>query len=169
MVYIPRLPTASAGVVAFSKKGEVLLVMHTAYARLPTGSYGFPAGRVNAGESEMEAAMRELWEETGLRTSLDSLIELPQYRQHRTLTLKGHQEAFSFQPFLCTAYLGNLQPRGGTIGEFVPLEGVHALSLVSPDVLKISLGSLYYGYGAGIFSKDMIIPHIASLPSARTF
>lgn len=34
------------------------------------GHWGFPKGHVEAGETEEETALREVWEETGLRVSL---------------------------------------------------------------------------------------------------
>lgn len=34
------------------------------------GFYGFPKGHVEAGETEKETALREIWEETGLRVQI---------------------------------------------------------------------------------------------------
>ena len=56
--------TICVGIIAY-KENSVLLVEHTELARLPTGTYGFPAGRVDdADKSRKEAAVREFNEET---------------------------------------------------------------------------------------------------------
>ncbi|HLD06679.1 MAG TPA: NUDIX domain-containing protein [Candidatus Nanoarchaeia archaeon] len=63
------IPTV--GVLVY-RNGEVLLVQHGAKASHLHGVYGLPAGKLEAGESEEEAAVRELFEETGLKTAADS-------------------------------------------------------------------------------------------------
>ncbi|MFD9035403.1 NUDIX hydrolase [Streptomyces sp. NPDC059567] len=59
-----RPPTAQAslgaGVVVTDERGRVLLGLH------PTGAWELPGGKVDAGESIEEAAVRELAEETTL-------------------------------------------------------------------------------------------------------
>lgn len=45
---------------------EILLVKHIG------GHWAFPKGHVEAGETEEETALREVWEETGLTVSLDT-------------------------------------------------------------------------------------------------
>lgn len=44
-----------------------------------TGKWNFPTGRVRQGESANAAASRELWEETGLRVTLDGVVGLYTY------------------------------------------------------------------------------------------
>ncbi len=50
-----------AGGVVFNAKGEVLLL------RDRMGCWVFPKGHLEAGETPEEAAVREVWEETGIR------------------------------------------------------------------------------------------------------
>lgn len=45
--------------------GRVLLRMHDKYH-----NWGFPGGHIDAGEDTNEAALREVWEEVGLRVEL---------------------------------------------------------------------------------------------------
>jgi ADP-ribose pyrophosphatase len=54
----------SAVMMAVDEKGRILLVKQF---RLPAEAdlWELPAGRIDPGESPMEAAVRELWEETG--------------------------------------------------------------------------------------------------------
>ena len=57
----------SAGVVVFKREddGIKFLVIKSC-----TGVYGYPKGHVEAGETERQAAVRELFEETGIRARL---------------------------------------------------------------------------------------------------
>ncbi|MDO8452801.1 MAG: NUDIX domain-containing protein [bacterium] len=63
--------------VVLVKGDEVLLVRHTEEADAPVGIYGIPAGKVEKGESLRQAAVRELYEETGLVAREGDLAELP--------------------------------------------------------------------------------------------
>lgn len=58
-----------AGCVIF-KRDKVLLVKHKAKSAISLGLYGAPCGRVNPQEAIEEAAVREVFEETGLRVRL---------------------------------------------------------------------------------------------------
>jgi 8-oxo-dGTP pyrophosphatase MutT (NUDIX family) len=62
-----RIEHSSGGVVARKMDGNVHLLL----IRDPYGKWGFPKGHVENGESSLEAALREVREETGL-TRLDS-------------------------------------------------------------------------------------------------
>lgn len=53
---------AGVGVLVFDRAGRLLLER-----RSDCGLWGLPGGRIEAGESVREAAMREVLEETGLR------------------------------------------------------------------------------------------------------
>lgn len=57
----------SAGAVVFTRQaGEILFVIE----ETPAGNHGFPKGHIEAGESETEAALREIREEVGLAPRL---------------------------------------------------------------------------------------------------
>ena len=54
----------SCGAVVFTREsGEIRFVL----VRPRSGQYSFPKGHVEKGESEKQTALREIWEETGLR------------------------------------------------------------------------------------------------------
>ena len=59
----------SAGIVTYYKKDDVILYLllhHTA------GHWDFPKGTMETGETKQQTAIRELYEETGLKADLDT-------------------------------------------------------------------------------------------------
>jgi 8-oxo-dGTP pyrophosphatase MutT (NUDIX family) len=58
--------------------GEILVVHRPAY-----DDWSFPKGKLEPGESEEEAAIREVEEETGLQCRLDREVATTQYRDAR--------------------------------------------------------------------------------------
>jgi len=67
----------SCGAVVFTRVGpEIRYVL----AQSRAGHYGFPKGHVEAGETEKETALREIFEEVGLRpVLLDGFREVSEY------------------------------------------------------------------------------------------
>ena len=70
-----RVSQTAAGVVLFRDGGEErrYLLMRSALTRRPI--WEFPKGGVEAGESEAQAAVRELWEEAGIGEGQISLFD----------------------------------------------------------------------------------------------
>ncbi len=66
-------PRAFKAVVstAVLDQGRILMIQEG--ADLKHGRWNLPGGKVDEGESLAQAAVRETWEETGLRVSVDSL------------------------------------------------------------------------------------------------
>ena len=99
---ILAIPIPTAGVVAFGKDMQsVLLVKHTKKAAHQTGIYGIPAGHIDEGETAIEAAARELSEETGIViTNLNILIPVDALYTATIETKKGlktySMETFTF-------------------------------------------------------------------------
>lgn len=58
----------SCGVIPFRRRGDVIefLLLHSAMVRNPDAAWEFPKGSLEAGETEQEAALRELLEESTL-------------------------------------------------------------------------------------------------------
>lgn len=103
-----REPDASSvSLIVFDKKKEkVLLVRHTKERK--EGMVGFPGGRPLRGSNEslVDAGIRELREETGLRTNAENLLSYPNnvyvgliprtvgediYYSYRALICVGHE------------------------------------------------------------------------------
>ena len=57
----------SSGAVVFTRRENR---PYYVIVKSPEGFYGFPKGHIENGESEHEAALREIFEETGLRPTL---------------------------------------------------------------------------------------------------
>lgn len=60
----------SCGAIVFylkENKEQVLLIKHS-----NSGHWSFPKGHVEAGETEVETAVREIFEETGVKAKLDT-------------------------------------------------------------------------------------------------
>ncbi|MBC8737370.1 NUDIX hydrolase [Paraburkholderia sp. UCT31] len=76
--------TTSCGVVILNEDGEILLCHATENAH-----WDLPKGNCESGERRVSAALRELFEETGLRLTEDRLVELGifEYRPAKDLHL----------------------------------------------------------------------------------
>ncbi|HVL49755.1 MAG TPA: NUDIX domain-containing protein [Candidatus Thermoplasmatota archaeon] len=68
----PRVHERSAGAVVFAPgdAGREYLLL-----RFGTGPWGFPKGHIEAGESEVETAQREVMEETGIPVAAQRIVE----------------------------------------------------------------------------------------------
>ena len=68
----------SAGAVVLGPGGNVLLVHQPKY-----DDWSFPKGKLHPGESDEDAALREVEEETGLRCALGSEVGTTRYHDAR--------------------------------------------------------------------------------------
>ena len=69
------IPVQRSGNQRSGKRWKVLLIQHAS-----AGYWGFPKGHAQAGESPLEAAARELFEETGL--TIQAVLSDKPYEQH---------------------------------------------------------------------------------------
>ena len=76
--------TYSAGGVVLNTKGEVLIVSQYG------NSWSLPKGHIDAGEDELSAAKREIYEESGIK-DLKFVTKLGTYERHR-IGLKGGED-----------------------------------------------------------------------------
>jgi 8-oxo-dGTP pyrophosphatase MutT (NUDIX family) len=56
-----------AVVLLVDRQGRILMQQRDSKARTSANQWSFPGGSIEPGETPVEAARRELWEETGLR------------------------------------------------------------------------------------------------------
>lgn len=94
-----------AGGIVLNEKGEVALVSEK------NNRWSFPKGRIESGETTLQAALREIWEETGL-TSLVVIKEIGTYERPKlnpkTKAEKNQNKKFTL--FLCTTHQEKLKP-----------------------------------------------------------
>ena len=139
---IHQTPIPTVGLVVL-KDNEVLLVRHSDKAEHLTNTYGLPSGRIEAGETPKIAAKRELFEETGLVTSADSLIELPEQYTAEIMRKDGTMVLFSWTVFLCRGYSGELVTSSETYPEWLKISEVGKYNLL-PNVEKAIEQALQY-------------------------
>jgi 8-oxo-dGTP diphosphatase len=70
----PCHPVPAVGVVCFNAVGEVLLIQRGTPPRL--GEWSIPGGKLEWGEKAINAALRELREETGVQAEIIGLIDV---------------------------------------------------------------------------------------------
>lgn len=126
------IPTVAVVII---KDDKVLLVKHGEKASHITGSYGFPAGRIDPGEKPKEAAVRELIEEAGLYAKTPDLVQLPTIR-YATLARKSGSQKFSLTTFVCDTYSGKLQATEETSPEWVEIADLGQYETL-PDIPAI--------------------------------
>jgi ADP-ribose pyrophosphatase YjhB (NUDIX family) len=79
-------PILTTGAVILDQD-QVLLVRHGEAAEHLTASWGLPAGRVEAGESLLQACVREAHEETGLVVRAEDFLRFTTPRLNVKLVL----------------------------------------------------------------------------------
>lgn len=73
----PKVVRAAGGVVV--RPGPEVLLVH----RPKYDDWTFPKGKADPGESDEECALREVWEETGLRCELETELASTRYHDSR--------------------------------------------------------------------------------------
>lgn len=124
-----QAPIKSAGIIIIRNK-EALLVKHLQKSEHINNVFGIPSGRLNNGESEIDCAIRELKEETGLVTTKKDLIALP---NHYVATIKrktGEAKNFSMKVFKCKKFFGELKKNQEAIPMWIKLSKLDKLDLL---------------------------------------
>lgn len=118
-----------ASAVTIFNKNKVLLVKHKQASEHINDVYGLPAGRLELGEKEITAAIRELKEETGLTTQETNLTELNGTYEN-TEEGKTGTKSFKTTAYLCTKYSGKLISGEETEPVWVNLQNLENLNLI---------------------------------------
>lgn len=130
------IPTV--GILAF-KDGKLLLVKHGESASHETGIYGWPGGRINEGETVLQAAIREFEEETGLKAKEEDLEEIVHNFEPVDIKRKnGEIKRFSVSLFRCKNFVGELVESDETIPEWVDIVDLEKYNLL-PNVQKAAI------------------------------
>ncbi len=124
----------TAGVLVFSDN-KVLLVCHGEKAEHLNDTYGIPAGRLEPDESSLEAAIRELFEETGLKIITNNLIKVPKKYVAVIERKDGSLKNYNQDNFLCSNWNGKLKANSETMPEWINIDELEKLKLL-PNVKK---------------------------------
>ena len=118
----------SCGAVVFTRRdGEIYYVI----VRENGGYYGFPKGHVEPGESEGETALREIWEETGLRVRLRK-----DFREEEShpLTREGRPQDIKHTVYFLAEYSGQtLCPGEGEVASAELMDYDRALATLPTE------------------------------------
>lgn len=126
------------------KDDSVLLVKHKEGASHLTGIYGLPSGRINENESDEDAAVRELREETGFRAEKENLVEFPENIYHASIPRKGGGIVnFSWRVFIAKNFWGDLESSIETQPEWIKLSEVEKYNLL-PNVYRAIMDGLKF-------------------------
>jgi ADP-ribose pyrophosphatase YjhB (NUDIX family) len=116
------MTTPTVGILVF-KEDSVLLVRHEKKSGYSDHVFGLPSGRLEAYETEIDAAIRELEEETGLVTQQKDLVEFPNNFYISKLPnrkdLAEREIVYSWRVFLCQKYSGTLRSSQETTPQWV--------------------------------------------------
>jgi len=134
------IPTV--GVLIYRNTKEVLLVKHGETASHLTDTYGLPAGRLEENESEIEAVIRELKEESGFITTRENLRELPKLYSAK-IKRKNETKTFSLKVFICDSYSGELRKTDETEPLWIKISDLDNYNLL-PNIKQIVLDGLEY-------------------------
>lgn len=127
----------SVGIVIILDK-KILLVKHGETAEHVIGVYGTPGGRVDQKETLLQAAIRELKEETGLSTTEKDMHELPKKYVADIKRKNGETVRFHHTVFLCTNFFGILTKTDEVEPGWVNISQITKLNLLPniEDMIK---------------------------------
>ena len=126
----------TAGIVVWNKKQEVLLVCHNESADHHTGVYGIPAGKIEAQEQPIEAAVRECFEETGLIIPVHTITSIPKVYTATIEKKDGTKKQYELVVFVSSFYTGELRQTAETRPEWVAIDQLSTKTLL-PNVADI--------------------------------
>ncbi len=122
----------TVGAVAI-KDDKVLMVRHGDGAAHLTGVWGLPGGRLDEGETMIDAVCREFEEETGLVPEKESVMQLPTVFKGDIKRKSGEVLKTYWNVFLIKEFTGELSATDETIPEWVEVEKIQELSSLLPN------------------------------------
>ena len=127
---------ATVGVVVIKKDDPeaVCLVKHLALANHITGVYGLPSGKIEKNESPVDAAVRELHEESGLLSAPKHMVFLKQY--YAKIQQKDGMKRMTWDVYHCCSYQGELKESEETSPIWVKKINLSKITNFLPNVLE---------------------------------
>lgn len=136
-----KIPTVGVVIINDDK---VLLVEHGEKAGHLTGSLGTPGGRIDEGESAIQAAVREVKEETGLTVNKEDLTEIPYIYEAELSRKDGSILSVSHTVFVVSKFKGELRGTDETIPVWMEIDKLNTSELLAntEDMIKRALNIL---------------------------
>mgnify|MGYP001819116605 CR=1 FL=1 len=141
----------SVSVVCRDAQGRVLLVRHA-----DGDVWATPGGMVEPDERPVDAAVREMWEETGFVVEPESVIGVYGGPEFRVAYPNGDVAAYVMTLFACRIASGEASPDGDEALEIGWFSREQALSLEIPDWARVVLPDVF-----------VAVAGIAPLPAPR--
>lgn len=118
----------SCGVILYTDKNgfrEYVLIME------PSGTYGFPKGHIRKGETDLDCALRECYEETGIKPEI-----MPNFKRtiHYNMMAKGNTKEVTY--FLGKYNDEELNPKDSNIQSCKKYPIAAALNLIKFKQVK---------------------------------
>ncbi|MCL2783022.1 MAG: NUDIX hydrolase [Propionibacteriaceae bacterium] len=113
------------------REDAVLMVQESANSHGQRGKWNLPSGHVDVGENLVEAAVREVKEETGYDVTADGLVTVQKADVGETIEL-----VFFFSASLVSDEPSNCKDQMLSV-QFVPLANVDALDLRFEDIGRV--------------------------------
>nr|AIA18355.1 NUDIX domain protein [uncultured bacterium] len=129
--------------VVILKKDQVLLVKHGEAAGHVTGTYGTPGGRIDTGKNALDAAVREVKEETGLLIKKEDLIEFSD-KIYADIKRKNNEIISVLHTvFVTNIFTGVLTDSEETIPEWIEIKKLTELNLLPNTIYMVEKAQQY--------------------------
>ncbi|AXV38110.1 MAG: NUDIX domain-containing protein [Methanobacteriaceae archaeon] len=79
---INRIFGLAVRVIITDDEGKILIIKRSSHSKTNPGRWELPGGKVDQGESFDQALLREVYEETGLKISLDHVVGVSEQNLH---------------------------------------------------------------------------------------
>jgi 8-oxo-dGTP pyrophosphatase MutT (NUDIX family) len=145
-------------VIIFDDQGRMLLVQHT-----EGGAWLPPGGSIEPGERPADAAVREIWEETGLRVTLSHVIGVFGGPEFHVVYANGDEVSYVTTVFEAQVVGGELQPDGQEALALAYFSPAELAGLAMPAWMRIVLEAALHRDGRTHFQKPAWQPPSSGL------
>ncbi len=133
------LQMPSVTIINYDKSGRLLLVRQR-----DSGMWVFPGGAIEPGESPADAAVREMWEESGLLVDLESIFGVYGGPEYVIEYSNGDKVSYVMTVFESRTIGGKPEPKDDessevgffTFEEIVDLEIPQWVKTILPDIIE---------------------------------
>lgn len=145
------VPTVT--IVTFDEQQRVLLVRHA------EGPWVLPGGSMDPGETPADAAVREMWEESGLLVEPVRILGVYGGSEYRITYKNGDELAFVMTVFECRRKDGIMQPDGTETLAVAYFSREELAHLPLPDWAHLVLADVYKRQAEAHYKAASWQPH----------